>query len=384
MKIANLGTYPPKQCGIATFSMDLRNSLLVNHVNVEILAISDSSYQYDYPEEVKFNLMQNQANDYKLAAQYVNDCEDIDAVIIQHEYGIFGGNHGKYVLDFARRLNKPYLVVTHTVLPKPLPGQKEVLNKLCSKASGVVCMTKQSSLLLSNLYGVNKGKIQIIGHGVPEFEPKPNEELKEKYDLSNKQVISTFGLIGPGKGLELGIRAMAQVVKTNPSAVYLILGQTHPMLKQREGEKYREMLEDLIKELELEEHVKFVNKFLSDEELGEYLYLTDIYLSPYPNMDQAVSGTLTFAIGCGRAIVSTAYAYAAEVLQDNRGLLTKPDSEELARMINMILKDKNLKNKLEKNALSLGQTWSWPNIGKKYAYFLESITNKVIIQEEVI
>ncbi|NLB88718.1 MAG: glycosyltransferase, partial [Syntrophomonadaceae bacterium] len=357
MKIANLGTYPPKQCGIATFSMDLRNSLLVNNVDVDILAISDDSYHYEYPVEVKFNLKQTKADDYKHAAQYINDCEDIDAVIIQHEYGIFGGKNGKYVLDFARKLNKPYLVVTHTVLPKPLQGQKDILNKLCSKASGIVCMTKQSSLLLTNIYGVNKSKIQIIGHGVPCFEPKPSEVLKEKYNLSGKQVISTFGLIGPGKGLELGIRAMAEVVKTNPTALYLILGQTHPMLKQREGEKYREILQDLIAELDLEDHVKFVNKFLSDEELGEYLYLTDIYLSPYPNMDQAVSGTLTFAVGCGRAIVSTAYAYASEVLQDNRGLLAKPESNELAQMINMILKDENLKTKLQNNAYSLGQTW---------------------------
>lgn len=382
MKIANLGTYPPKQCGIATFSMDLRNSLLVNKVDVDILAISDDSYQYQYPGEVKFNIKHTKADDYIYAAKYVNDCKDIEAVIIQHEYGIFGGANGKYVLDFARELKKPYLVVTHTVLPKPLQGQKDVLNKLCYQASGVVCMTKQSSLLLTNLYGVNNSKIQIIGHGVPYFEPKSNQELKEKYNLLNKQVISTFGLIGPGKGLELGIKAMAEVVKANPEAIFLILGQTHPMLKQREGEKYREMLEELIAELDLVNHVKFVNKFLSDEELGEYLYLTDIYLSPYPNMDQAVSGTLTFAIGCGRAIVSTAYAYASEVLQDNRGLLTKPDSKELAKMINKILENENLKIKLQKNAYALGQTWSWPNIGKKYAYFLEGITNKIIMQEE--
>ncbi len=383
MKIANLGTYPPKQCGIATFSMDLRNSLLVNNVEVDIIAISDESYQYDYPAEVQFNINQSQLEDYKAAADFINKRSDINGVIIQHEYGIFGGLSGNYVLEFVKQLRKPYLVVTHTVLPKPTEEQKSILNQLCLQASGIVCMTKQSSTLLSNLYGVNKTKIQIIGHGVPYFAPQSSQELKARYNLADKQVISTFGLIGPGKGLELGIRAMAEVAPAHPEAIFLILGQTHPMLKKAEGEKYREMLEDLIEELNLTQQVKFVNKFLTDEELGEYLYLTDIYLSPYPNLDQAVSGTLTFALGCGRAIVSTAYAYAAEVLKDNRGLLAKePRPELLAELINSILQDDKLKNRLQKNAYELGKNWSWPNIGQKYAYFLASITPTINTEED--
>ncbi|HZK42703.1 MAG TPA: glycosyltransferase family 4 protein [Syntrophomonadaceae bacterium] len=382
MKIANVGTYPPKQCGIATFSMDLRNSLLVNNVEVDIIALSDESYQYEYPAEVKFVISQTKANDYFEAVNYINEDEDIDAVIIQHEYGIFGGSNGRYVLEFAKNLKKPYLVVTHTVLPTPLEEQKSVLNQLCKNAAGVVCMTKLSATLLSNLYKVSRSKIQVINHGVPYFEPKPNVELKEEFNLTDKQVISTFGLIGPGKGLELGIRAMVDVVKYDPSIVFLILGQTHPMLKKTEGEKYREMLEKLTVELGLVENVKFVNKFLSDEELGEYLYLTDIYLSPYPNMDQAVSGTLTFAIGCGRAIVSTAYAYATEVLKDNTGLLAKePTPLALAQLMIKVLEDDNLKKDLQKNAMKLGRNWSWPNIGKKYAYFLGDVSNKKITRE---
>lgn len=374
MKVANLGTYLPKQCGIATFSNDLRQSLLVNDVDIDIITISDDSYHYEYTDEVIYDISQNNLHDYKNAAYFINNDTDIQAVIIQHEYGIFGGSNGKYLLDFIFNLNKPFLVITHTVLPKPLKEQKAILNKLCLKASKVVAMTEQGAKLLQNIYKVRPNKIAVIGHGVPYFAPKPSIELKEKYGLENRQIISTFGLIGPGKGLELGIKAMTDVVKAHPTSLFLILGQTHPMLKKTEGEKYREMLIELIEELDLSENVNFVNKFLSDEELGEYLYLTDVYLSPYPNLDQAVSGTLTFAIGCGRAIVSTAYLYAKEVLQDERGLLAHEAKPELlAQLINSILADDELKNRLEANALSLGETWSWPNIGSKYAHLLTNI-----------
>lgn len=383
MKIANLGTYLPKQCGIATFSNDLRNSLLVNNVAVDIIAISDDAYEYDYPFEVKFNIRQTEKNDYRKAAHHINQCNDIEAVIIQHEYGIFGGLSGSYVLEIAKHLQKPYLVVTHTVLPQPTKEQKSILSQLCLHSSGTVCMTEQSKRLLTNLYGINEAKIEIIGHGVPFFAPQSSEELKSRYNLAGKQVISTFGLIGPGKGLELGIKAMAQVVETNPDALFLILGQTHPMLKRAEGEKYREMLEELITTLDLESHVLFVNKFLTDEELGEYLYLSDVYLSPYPNLDQAVSGTLTFAVGCGRAIVATAYAYAREVLKDNRGLLAnKPHPEILAELINSILQDDELKKRLQVNAYELGKEWSWPSIGQKYARLLNNITNNLDTKKE--
>lgn len=383
MKVLNLGTYLPKQCGIATFSNDLRNSLLVNDVGVDVVAISDDAYEYDYPYEVKFNIRQTEKSDYKKAARYINQLNDIDAVIIQHEYGIFGGLGGSYVMEFVKHLQKPYLVVTHTVLPKPTKEQKHILSKLCLHAAGVVCMTEQSKKLLSKLYAVNADKIEIIGHGVPDFTPQPSEDLKKRYNLSGKQVISTFGLIGPGKGLELGIQAMAQVARANPDSLFLILGQTHPMLKRAEGEKYREMLEELITTLNLENHVQFVNKFLTDEELGEYLYLSDVYLSPYPNLDQAVSGTLTFAVGCGRAIVATAYAYAREVLADHRGLLaSKAQPVLLAELINNILQDERLKKDLQDSAYELGKEWSWPSIGLKYAHFLDTITNDLGTKKE--
>lgn len=374
MAILNLGTFPPKQCGIATFSQDLKNSLEVNGEKVKIIAVSDAGYDYHYGEEVIFNIRQQKKTDYLEAAILVNNTPDIEIVIVQHEYGIFGGESGSYILSFTEKLNKPYVVVTHTVLPEPQKNQLKILKNLCTGAGGVVCMTENSAQLLTGLYKVNPDKIKVISHGVPPFKKEASEVLKAKYNLTGYQIISTFGLIGPGKGLELGIKAMAEVVKEYPDTIYLILGQTHPVLKKTEGEKYREMLIRLISELHLENHVRFVNRFLSDEELGEYLYLTDIYLSPYPNKDQAVSGTLTFAIGCGRAIVSTSYTYALEVLKNGRGLLaSQADPDELARLIKMILGDKELKERLQSNACELGQKWLWPNIGQEYAHFIRKI-----------
>ncbi|WP_156203941.1 glycosyltransferase family 4 protein [Candidatus Syntrophocurvum alkaliphilum] len=376
MAIVNLGTYPPKQCGIATFSNDLRNSLTIHDNDVKVIAISDNSYSYQYSEEVIFEINQNQKKDYINAAHMVNRSDDIELVILQHEYGIFGGKSGQYILEFTKLLRKPYVLVTHTVLPKPERHRKQVLKQISRKASGIVCMTEQSKELLVNLYGATPEVISVIGHGVPEFKGGSQAELKEKYNLTGKQVISTFGLIGPGKGLELGIKAVKKVTQQYPDVLFLILGQTHPMLKKTEGEKYREMLEDLVEKLDLKDNVRFVNKYLTDDEIGEYLYATDIYLSPYPNKDQAVSGTLAFAVGCGRAIVATAYSYAKEVLSDNRGLMDeKIDPDNLARLMVQILSDEELKETLQNNALALGKEWTWPSIGMKYTDMFHQIIN---------
>ena len=382
MILLNLGTYPPKQCGIATFSMDLRNSLLINGNEIKVMAVSDNSYQYHYTDEVLFNLKQNHKQSYIRAANFLNKAP-VELIIIQHEYGIYGGREGEYIMELVRLLHKPFVLITHTVLPRPSKRQKQVLNYLCSRASAIVCMTRRSEHLLSDLYEAPPELIQVIPHGVPEFKEQTQDSLKEKYGLQGRDLISTFGLIGPGKGLELGIQAIAQIVKEHPQTTYLILGQTHPMLKKQEGEKYRHMLEDMVVKLGLEHNVVFVNKFLSDEELGEYLYMSDIYLSPYPNKDQAVSGTMAFAIGCGRAIVSTSYAYACEFLSGGRGLLAaEADPEELAGLMKRILTNPDLKQSLQYNALKLGKSWSWPSVGQQYTRLFEKLLAETPLTKE--
>jgi len=383
LPLINIGTYPPKQCGIATFSMDLRNSLIGQGNNVKIMAISDEGNEYMYSNDVVFNIKQDQKQDYIKAAKYFNSAPDLKLAILQHEYGIFGGKDGEYVMEMVRLFNKPFILITHTVLPRPSKQQKEILNYLCHRAAAIVCMTRSSAALLADLYEAPPETINIIAHGVPEFERKPAYELKLKYHLHNKQVITTFGLIGPGKGLELGIKAIAKVIADFPETIFLILGQTHPMLKKREGEKYRHMLENMVTNLGLDNNVKFVNKYLSDEEIGEYLYMSDIYLSPYPNKDQAVSGTMAFAVGCGRAIVSTSYAYAREVLEGNRGLLAKEaDPQELADLIKTILSDSKLQHNLQSKALELGKTWTWPSIGQQYTQLISKILDDHLLRKE--
>lgn len=383
MNIINIGTYPPKQCGIATFSMDLRNSLLLHDNAVGIMALSDDSFEYHYTNEVVFNIKQNHKQDYIKAAAFINASSSIDLVILQHEYGIYGGRDGEYVLELAKLLQKPYVLITHTVLPQPSKRQKQILNDLCYRAMGIVCMTEGSRDLLINLYEAPAELLKVIAHGVPDFEKHSQLALKKRFGFEDRQIISTFGLIGPGKGLELGIKAIAELVSTHPNIIYLILGQTHPMLQRYEGEKYRQMLLDLVEKRSLNDHVLFVNKYLTTEELGEYLYMTDIYLSPYPNMDQAVSGTMAFAIGCGRAIVSTAYAYANEVLRNGRGLLVKEiEPGNIAMCLEKVLSNRELSSNLQNKAYALGKTWTWPNIGGEYTRFFKQILDEKRLQEE--
>jgi len=362
--------------------MDLRRSLLQNNCAVPVMAVSDNSFKYTYGSEVVFDLKQHDKQDYVRAAQFINTTPSIQMIIIQHEYGIYGGEDGEYILELVRYLHKPYLLVTHTVLPYPTPHQKEVLHQLCQNASIIIGMTHRSARLLANLYKAPAELIHVIPHGVPNFKKQSSLSLKKKYGLEGREVISTFGLIGPGKGLELGIEAVANLVNKWPNICYLILGQTHPMLKQCEGEKYRDMLESMVESKNLQNNVLFVNKYLSDEEIGEYLYMTDIYLSPYPNKDQAVSGTMAFAVGCGRAIVSTAYSYAAEVLADNRGLLAQTtDPNEISGLIDSILSDEALKTRLQNRALELGKSWTWNNIGKQYKKLFKLIFKNNYLEE---
>ena len=374
MHILNLGTYPPKQCGIASFSSDLRDNLLLCGVDVSVAAISDTDYSYVYPSEVVYKIRQDRRADYITKAKAINKDQDIKVVVIQHEYGIFGGEDGNYVLDLVNHLDKPYLLVTHTVLPHPTSHQRGVLTELVKKAAAVIAMTERSADLLVRVYQARPERVQVIHHGVPDFKVKDREELKKEYGLTGRRIITTFGLIGPGKGIENGLKALAAVVERHPDVLYIIAGGTHPMLLKKEGESYREMLINLVADLGLESNVKFVNRFLEVDELGDYLYMTDVYLSPYPNRDQAVSGTLAYAIGCGRAIVATPYEYALEMLREQRGLVaedTRPES--LARLLNQVLSSAELQAELEKAAGTLGQTIKWSYTARQYKELAEQV-----------
>lgn len=373
MNLAILSTYPPRECGIASFAKDLRDNLTLWGQDVKVLAITDNEASYSYPPEVVFELHEENQEDFVASAEYVN-ATATDLVLLEHEYGIFGGCDGSYVLDFVARLKKPFVLNTHTVLSQPTVSQKSILMKLGQRAAAVICMTRRSAELLHEVYKIPLNKIYVIPHGVPVFREKLRDRLKEAYGLVGRSIVTTFGFIGPGKGIEIGIKAIALLKEKYPDILYLIVGETHPKLKKREGEIYRESLEKLVDNLNLHDNVRFVNKYLTIEEIGDYLYMTDVYLTPYPGRHQAVSGTLSYAIGCGRAIVSTPYDYSLEVLGNGRGLVaSQADSEELACLIDRILKDPALKSQLEKKAGKLGKTMTWPQVAKSYVEVIEGL-----------
>jgi len=381
MNMLNVGTYSPQQCGIASFSKDLRDNLMRLGESISIAAVSDPHYTYRYPNEVSYVMRQAQIIDYASTANAVNRDNGIDLVIVQHEYGIYGGADGNYLLDFTSHLKKPFVLVTHTMLPAPTASQRVVLSRLCRQAAAVVCMTRTSARLASRIYEAPPEKVYVIHHGVPAFQKKDRSMLKREYGFEDRILITTFGLIGPGKGIEIGIRALKELVTRHKNLMYMIVGRTHPMLVKHEGERYREMLTDMVMELGLQDNVRFINRFLEPEELGDYLYMTDVYLSPYPQADQAISGTLAYALGCGRAIVSTPYLYAREmVAQGQRGLVA-PDAtaKSLSELLNRILSDPDLKIILEQRAAKLGGKIKWPYIAGQYAMLAESILkNKVV------
>jgi glycosyltransferase involved in cell wall biosynthesis len=379
LNFLNLGTYSPQQCGIATFSKNLRDSLTRVGERTAIAAVPDPYFTYTYPDEVSYVIRQKHIEDYISTADAINKNSGLDIVIIQHEYGIYGGADGDYLLEFTARLKKPYLLVTHTILPYPTANEKLVLSTLCRQAAGVVCMTKASSSMLSRVYGAAPEKVYIIHHGVPAFRIQDRKLLKQEYGYEGRELITTFGLIGPGKGVEIGIRALKRLVMKHKNLTYLIVGRTHPMLVEHEGEghgdRYRETLIELVHRLGMQDHVDFVNKFLKPEELGDYLYMTDVYLSPYPDLNQAISGTLAYALGCGRAIVSTPYLYALEMLSEGQRGLVAVDAttKALAELLDRILSEPDLKLKLERRASLLGAKIKWPYIAKQYANLAESV-----------
>lgn len=365
--IAFLSTYPPRECGIATFTQDLVRELDKIKLLQEpkIIALSNDDCKYD--DRVKMEINQYNREDYIKAAKVINN-SSIELLVIEHEYGIFGGECGEYLLDFVDNLNIPFVTTLHTVLPKPSFKQKEILNILGKKSKKIITMSKNTVYVLESIYNIDKNKIEVIHHGVPFRIVPPREKLKAEQGLKDKVIISTFGLIGPSKGLEYGIKAIAEVVKKHKDIVYLILGQTHPCIKREKGEEYREELEKLVKNLKIENNVWFINKYLTKDEIINYLQISDIYMTPYLGKDQAVSGTLAYAAGYGRVIVSTPYSYAKEMLSEGRGMLGEfKNAHSLAKCINYILENPDKKRVMEHKTLKVGKTMMWKNVAKQYA-----------------
>lgn len=383
MKIAFIGTYPPRECGIGTFTQNLFISMTChkedgdNLHDAMVIAMDDEEDSYEYPEEVQLTIRQEQQGDYVEAARFIN-LSGADVCILEHEFGIFGGQNGVYILPLLHRLEIPLVVTLHTVLKSPSYNEKAILTEMCKMATKIVVMTRKAVEFLTDIYNIPVSKIELIEHGVPDL--KFNHEMaKKEFKLEAKKVLLTFGFISRNKGIETVIKALPAIVAKYPETIYIILGKTHPAVLRNSGEEYRIFLLRLVKNLHLEKHVLFLNEFINQKELFQYLYASDIYITPYLNEAQITSGTLSYAIGAGAAVISTPYWHAEELLAEGRGRLfdfndPKALSVILMDLLNYPDKLRSLRNK----AYLYGQDITWPKTGLKYL----SLAGK-LLQEQI-
>jgi glycosyltransferase involved in cell wall biosynthesis len=318
-----------------------------------------------YPMEVHHRIRRDERADYLRTARALDDC--VDVVSIQHEYGIWGGEDGAHVIDFVEALHVPTVATLHTVLQHPTPGQRAVLSALVARTDATVVMSRSAATLLTLAYGIDARRLHVIPHGVPDLPLVDPATVKTGLGLEGRDVILSFGLLGPGKGYELALDALPRVVAMHPSALYVIVGATHPDLLRREGEAYRRSLVAQAHKLGMESHVRFVDRFVGRVELTHWLEAADVFVTPYPNLDQIVSGTMSYAMGAGRAIVSTPYAYAAELLADGRGILVPPRSPAgLASALNDVLGNFELRTALGRRAHEHSRGMVWSAVGADY------------------
>ncbi len=372
LNVAFLSTWPPRQCGLATFTQDLIEAIdAMGLVETSVIAVNNSNKR-EYSDKVIYEINQNDQKDYLELAQKLNH-SNIDLLVIEHEYGIYGGDYGDYILDLVNKLDIPIMTTLHTILTEPNDKQKLIIKTLGEKSVKIITMAKNTGKLLKTIYGVSPIKIEVIHHGVPLKIVPTRQTLKNQFGYGDKQVISTFGLLSPGKGIEYAIEAISKICKVKSNILYLILGQTHP---DQKNELYREKLEAIVTKYHIEENVKFVNKYLTKEEIIQYLQMSDVYMTPYLSKDQAVSGTLAYAVGYGRAVISTPYLYAKEMLSEDRGLLAEfKNSDSIFNCLKYILDNPNEKIRMEKNTIKLGKTMYWNVIAKNYIdMFMKSIT----------
>lgn len=378
-KIAFLSTYPPIECGIATFTEDLVTAInSKGFVNTSVVAINNSK-SCSYGNDVIYEINKNKETDYVELSKKLSKL-NINLLVIQHEYGIFGGSNGEFILSLINNIDIPVITTLHTVLENPTQEQKSIIAAIVNKSNKIITMAQNTFYLLKSVYKVNPIKIELIHHGVPRKSVESREALKKKFNYENTNIISTFGFVSPGKGIEYGIEAISEVVKYDSKVKYLILGQTHPNLKN-DGLIYQRKLEKLVKDLKLDENVIFVNKYLTKDEIITYLQMSDVYITPYVGKEQAVSGTLAYAAGYGKAIVSTPYLYAKEMLANGRGLLAdfnNPDS--IADCINYLLKNPKAKKSIEKKMQLLGNTMYWDIVANNY---IKVITNSISQSDKV-
>jgi glycosyltransferase involved in cell wall biosynthesis len=375
-------SFPPRVCGIATYSQDLIRTMTEkfgNSFSIQVCALESGKSRYKYPPEVKFRLNTSNAREYSRLAQLINENRKIKIVVLQHEFGFFQDQIESFQ-QFMYELNKPVVIEFHTVLPKPDDRLKREVISMASVAKSIIVMTNYAAGVLIKDYGIPEHKVTVIAHGTHLVPYLNQEKLKQKYGLKGLKVLTTFGLLSSGKSIETTLNALPGIVKANPNVIFLILGKTHPEVVKNEGEKYRESLQALVKSNNLSDHVKFINHFLTLHELLEYLQLTDIYVFSTNNPNQAVSGTFSYAMSCGCAIISTPIPHAKEVLSDNSGIIIDfGNSKQLETAAIRLLNDEKLRTKIIINSLQKITSTTWQNSAIGHALILEKIPSAKIV-----
>jgi glycosyltransferase involved in cell wall biosynthesis len=379
LRVAFLGTYPPRRCGIATFTRDLAAGMSAANARLKplVVAVTDEAGPYEYPEEVEYEIRQGTKGDYARAAELVN-YKDVRWVSLQHEYGIFGGDDGSYVLDFLSALRVPAVVTLHTVLDSPSESQRTIVQRM-AKAAVIVVMSAVAEDLLARRYDVRGARVHVVPHGIPDMAPRDQESLKAGFGIAGQRMLLTFGLLGPNKGIETVIRALPTAIAACPDLVYFVVGATHPAVLRQYGEAYRTTLEREAERLGVRDHVVFRDQYVTTTELCRYLQAADVFVSPYLNEAQVTSGALSYAMGAGAAVLSTPYWHARELLAEGRGALFPfGDSATLARTIISVLEAPAELRRVRAQGYDYTRGFTWPRIGSRYLALGETLPPLVV------
>ena len=366
--IAFLSDYLPRKCGIATFTSDLLSAVATRHPQSQCFAVpvNDVNGYYQYPNVVRFEIEEQDLGSYRRAAVFLNS-SNVDVVSVQHEFGIFGGPAGSHLLTLLRELKAPIVTTLHTVLLKPNADQHRVMRELIACSTRLVVMTERGRQLLREVYQAPLAKIDLIPHGIPDVRFAAPDDYKDRFGVCGKKVLLTFGLLSPNKGIEHVLNALPGVVAEFPELVYIVLGATHPHELRTRGECYRRGLEAIARNNKIEKNVIFHNRFVELKELTEFIGAADLYITPYLDEAQITSGTLAYAFGAGKAVISTPYWHAAELLRDQRGVLVPfADPSAIAREVTGLLRDGTRRKTMTDRAYKLGRTMVWSNTAGLY------------------
>ena len=376
-EVAYVSTFPPRKCGIATFTADLVSSIskLDKLKAQRVISIDGRRLFKPAYAGIEHKIGRDFLEDYILMADFLNQ-SPVDVVNIQHEFGIFGGEAGEYICSFIDKIKRPIATTLHTVLPNFEGRSKEVFSDIVEKSTALIVLNKTTRELVKR-YGVPSKKIKLIPHGCPDLPLVSSDKIKPNLGLKNKVILSTFGLLSKGKGIEYVIKALPKIVKKEPRLTYYVLGVTHPQVKINEAEAYRNSLHRLALDLGVRDHVRFLNRFLSRNELYDYLQATDVYITPYLSPNQVSSGALSYALAAGKAVVSTPYLHAKEALGEGRGLFCNfNDSDSIAEQVSGIIENPKLRRSLEKKAYLYSRKFTWPQVAEKYLQLFDELTNQ--------